>query len=141
MNTATETKRPDPTLHTFSMTVAIDPFWVEYLTQNNDIFGKMYAGYWLRAVAHDPERGWLCWEDDEQHRRGEEPGRAQAMEAWVWGKGLPLPNGWYRLDRAAALRAWEAGIKRWGVGWYAQVDAQCEDIVLQEALLGEVRYG
>jgi hypothetical protein len=136
---AAETRRPDPTLHTFTLTVEVDPFWVEYLTQNSDVFGWSYAGYWLRGVAHDPERGWLCWEDDEQHRKGKEPDREAAIVAW--NTGTPLPAGWYRLDQAASLRAWEAGVKRWGVGWYAQVDAQAEDIVVQEALLGEVRYG
>ena len=138
MNTVTE--RPEPLKHTFTLTVAIHPFWVEYLTGPwADIFGRQYAGYWLRGIAHHPERGWLCWEDDERHRQSEEPLRAEAMAAWRTGE--PLPAGWYRLDRAAALRAWEVGVKRWGVGWYAQVDAQAEDIVLQEALLGEVRYG
>jgi hypothetical protein len=137
----TAKKRPDPVQHTFSLTVAIDPFWVEYLTQNVDIFGQQYAGYWLRGVEHDPELGWLVWEDDERHRNGDEPNRREALEVWIWGKGLPLPKGWYRLDRVAAVRAWEEGVKRWGVGWYAEVDAPREDLVVQLALLGEVRYG
>ena len=139
MNTATE--RPEPLKRTFSITVEIDPFWVEYLTQNADIFGRQYAGYWLRGIDRHPERGSLCWEDDWQHDVDEEPNRKEATEAWVWGKGLPLPKGWYRLDRAAALRAWEEGVKRWGVDWYEHTDAEREDVVIQLSLLGEVRYG
>ena len=46
-----------------------------------------------------------------------------------------------RLDRAAALRAWEEGAKRWGVAWYEDVDANREDVVVQLALLGETKYG
>jgi hypothetical protein len=139
VNIAKKKTRPDPTVHTFSVTVEIDPFWVEYLTQNVDVFGQQYAGYWLRGVDRDPELGWLVWEDDEQHRWGKEPDRLEARSAWLAGE--PLPKGWYRLDRAAAVRAWEEGVKRWGVGWYAQVDAIREDVVVQLALLGEVRYG
>jgi hypothetical protein len=138
MNIAKKT-RPDPTVHTFSVTVEIDPFWVEYLTQNVDIFGQQYVGYWLRGVERDPDLGWLVWEDDERHEWGFEPNRMAARNAWR--EGQPLPEGWYRLDRAAAVRAWEEGVKRWGVGWYAEVDAPREDLVVQLALLGEVRYG
>lgn len=127
-----------PIQHTFSVTVEIDPFWVEYLTHYPDIFGRQYAGYWLRGVEQD-EYGWLCWEDDEKCARGSEPNRTEAFVAWVTGE--PLPAHWFRLDRAAALRAWEEGVKRWGVDWYQHTDAQREDVVIQLALLGELRYG
>lgn len=138
MNTATE--RPEPLQHTFTITVAVDPFWVDYLTKYPGIFGRQYAGYWLRGVERHTERGWLCWEDDEQHRQGEEPDREEALEAWRSGDPA-LPKGWYRLDSAAALRAWEEGVKRWGVDWYEQTDANREDVVVQLSLLGEIRYG
>jgi hypothetical protein len=127
------------TMHTFSITVDVDPHWVEYLTDDSVVFDARYAGYWLRGVEWARGLGWLVWEDDERHRWGTEPDRAAAREAWRAGRLLPA--GWYRLDRAAALRAWEAGVRTWGVGWYGHVDAQREDIVLQQALLGEVRYG
>jgi len=138
MNTETVVDRPEPFKHTFSLTVAVDGFWVEYLTRWPDIFGRQYAGTWLRGVERD-RTGWLCWEDDERHRRGEEPDREEALRAWR--DNLPLPKGWYRLDRAAALRAWEDGVKRWGVDWYEETDANREDVVVQLALLGEIRYG
>ena len=135
MNTATE--RPEPLKHMFSLTVDVDPFWVEYLTRYTDIFGRQYAGYWLRGVERDDERGWLCLEYDERGR--EPPYRIEALAAWRAGE--KLPPGWYRLDRAAALRAWEEGVKRWGVDWYRQTDAGREDEVIQLSLLGEIRYG
>ncbi len=139
MNAVKKTDRPASTPHTFTLTVEVDPFWVSYLTQERGIFGQQYTGYWLRGIEHDPELGWLCWEDDERHRRGFEPDRTAARGAWLAGE--PLPKGWYRLDTAAALRAWEAGVRRWGIGWYERVDAIVEDVVVQLALLGEVRYG
>lgn len=51
-----------------------------------------------------------------------------------------LPKGWYLLDRNTAIRAWCEGVKRWGMDWYEEVDAEREDVVVQLALLGEVRY-
>jgi hypothetical protein len=75
----TAKKRPDPVQHTFSLTVSVDPFWVEYLTQNVDIFGQQYAGYWLRGVEHDPELGWLVWEG----RRAARPTRLRTAGASV----------------------------------------------------------
>ena len=126
--------------HTFTITVTINPSWIEYLTKYPDIFDSNAAGYWLRGAEHDPELGWLCWEDDEKCAHGEEPNRVEAYEAWK-ARLDPLPHGWFRLDRAAAIRAWEEGVKRWGVDWYEKADSTSQDVVVQLALLGEVRYG
>ena len=139
MTEATATKRPDPEKHTFTITVEVNSSWVEYLTEYGDIFASDRAGYWLRGVEHESALGWLCWEDDEKCRPGKEPNRQAALTAWRAGE--PLPKRWFRLDRAAALRAWEEGVKRWGVAWYEDVDANREDVVVQLALLGETRYG
>lgn len=139
---ATDTNRPEPVKHTFSITVEIDPQWVTYVTQHPDIFGRpYYAGYWARGVDHDPDLGWLVWEHDDQFVHDEEPGLAEAHLAWR--EGRPLPPRWYRLDRAAALRMWEEGVKRFGVGWYDsnEHDGGMEDVLLQLTLLGEERYG
>jgi hypothetical protein len=125
--------------HTFQVTIEIDEAWIEYLTQHSDIFGRLYAGYWLRGVEHDKYRGWLCWEDDEEHRKGEEPDREAALKAWEAGE--TLPERWFRLDRAMAIRAWIEGVKRWGVDWIDGTDATREDVVVQLAMLGEIRYG
>lgn len=124
--------------HTFTITVTINPQWIEYLTKYPDIFDSNRAGYWLRGVEHNIT-GWLVWEDDEKCKPGDEPNRAEALREWMLGN--PLPEHWYRLDRAAAIRAWEEGVKRWGVDWYEEADSTREDVVVQLALLGEVRYG
>lgn len=137
MNTAPE--KPKPAKHTFTLTVEIDPFWVEYLTLHADIFHPRCVGYWLRGVQLDNDRGWLCWEDDKRTHHGCEPNKEEACRAWEAGE--PLPKGWYRLDQAAALRAWEEGVKLWGVGWYEHTDSEREDVVVQLSLLGEIRYG
>jgi len=130
---------PAPLKHTFQLTVEVDSGWVDYLTKHADIFENARAGYWLRGVALNDDTGWLCWEDDEKCRYGEEPNFETAKHEWVLGN--PLPEHWFRLDRAAAIRAWEEGVKRWGVDWYEECDSTREDIVVQLALLGEVRYG
>jgi hypothetical protein len=135
----TETERPAPLQHTFTLTVAVDPFWVEYLTQNVDIFNRKYAGYWAYGAVLDPELGWLVCDTV---AADEVPSDADCDLAEArWRAGEPLPAHWYRLGRSAALRAWEEGVKRWGVDWYDHTDAEREDVVVQLALLGEVRYG
>jgi hypothetical protein len=94
----TETERPEPLKHTFTITVDVDPQWVSYITQHSDIFGRpYYAGYWACGVAHDLELGWLVYEHGDEGCQDE-------------------TENWYRLDRAAALRMWEEGVKRFGVG-------------------------
>ena len=135
---STALKPPDPIKHTLVVDLAIDADFVRYLIQYRDIFGMNYCGYWARGIEHD-ETGWLLWESDEMHQRGHEPERNVAIAAWR--SGQPLPAGWYRLDRDAAIRAWCEGVKRWGVNWYDNVDASREDVVVQLSLLGEVRYG
>lgn len=132
---------PEPLVHTFTVTVEIDPEWVTYVTKYSDIFGRhYYAGYWACGVAHDPELGWLVFEHADELDATVD-GRTAAEAAWR--AGLPLPERWYRLDRAAAIRMWEEGVKRFGVGWYdsPEHDGAMEDVLLQLALLGEERYG
>ena len=116
--------------------------WVEFVTKGTDIFSTDHCGYWLRGVAHGT-MGWLGWEDDEEHRFDHEPDRGAALAAWQDSK--PLPPGWFRLDEALAQKAWEIGLKKFGEHWYDEGDSTTYlyafDVVLQLALLGEVRYG
>jgi len=142
MNTITE--RPEPQSHTFTITVAVDPQWVDYITHRADIFGRpYYAGYWACGIMQDPELGWLVAECDDRERwpLPDEP-ETTRVEA-LWRAGEPLPPRWYRLDRAAALRMYEEGVKLCGVEWYGSAahDGALEDVLLQLVLLGEVRYG
>lgn len=133
------TERPASLKHKFELTVEIDPFWIEYLTQCSDIFSHDRAGYWLRGVEHDKKLGWLCYEEGDEIRPHEDT-FDEARKAWVLGN--KLPNGWYRLDGRAALKAWEEGVKEWGIRWYGgrDHDANAEDMIVQLALLGENRY-
>lgn len=137
--TASKSEKPVPAAVEVTVTVTVDEDWIEFLTKHPDIFGRDYCGYWLRGVEHDDERGWLVWEDDEEHRKGDEPGAAEAVAAWQAGEALP--EGWYRLDRALAIKAWGEGVKRSGVDWYENGDGVAYDCAVQMALLGEVRYG
>ena len=120
--------------------------WIDYLTKEVDIFMRGYCGYWLRGVKRDEKLGWLVWEDDEIHSQGEEPKLKAALAAWKAGK--PLPQGepgcqrWYRLDEAAAVKAYVEGVKLWGVNWFEEKGDACTyDVAIQMALLGEIRYG
>lgn len=124
---------------TVTITSTVDPAWIDFCTKTTDIFMRSYCGYWLRGVEHDPALGCLVWEDDGRHAQENEPQRKKALAAWR--KGKPLPEGWYRLNREAAMRAWAVGVKWRGEKWYEDGDANAYDYVLQVTLLGEERYG
>lgn len=112
--------------------------WIEFVTGHTDMFSTDYSGYWLRGVEHN-ERGWLAWEDDEEHPFGQEPDRDSALFAWRYDD--PLPPGWFRLNNALAEKAWDIGVQKHGERWYSEGDSTTYDTVLQLALLDEVRYG
>lgn len=108
---------------------------------NVDQFRMECSGYWARGVRFVKARGlgWLVWEDDESHLKGEEPERLEAVRSWRLG--AYLPSGWYRWDRSAAEKAYAIGERLWGENWYEKGDANSYDAVMQLVLLGEVRYG
>ncbi len=72
---------------------------------------------------------------------GELDGPAHLLAIRAWEAGDGLPDGYYRLDRAAALRAIAHGAKRYGLEAAFEADADQLDAMIQLALLGEVRYG
>ena len=113
--------------------------WLALVTVHSELFSNDYCGYWLRGVDQDEKLGWLAWEDDEQHLFGDEPQEEKALKAWKEGRSLP--EGWFRMDKALAKKAWNIGVREYGVHWYEDGDATTYDVVLQLALLGEVRYG
>jgi hypothetical protein len=56
--------------------------------------------------------------------------RAAAIKAWEAGE--TLPEGFHRFDLEAATKAWAAGVKRWGSGWFEDVgDGMTYDWALQ----------
>jgi hypothetical protein len=133
--------RPPPILHTLSIEIAIDADFVEDLVHGDTTFSPCYSGYWAHGAAYSGPLGWLVC--DYVAHEGRRPTEDVCDEiAAIWRSSTPLPASWYRLDRAAAIRAWCEGVKRWGIDWwYKRADALRRDVVLQLALLGEVRYG
>ena len=118
----------------------IDPFWIEYCTQYNDLFMTSHSGYWMRGVERDNELGWLVYEiADEDIPFDKEPNNVEARQLWRAGK--ELPPGYFRLDKKMAIQAWLEGVRRYGEDWYENTDALRDDVVIQLAMLGEVRYG
>jgi hypothetical protein len=124
------------------VSVVVDQDWIEFCTQYNELFSTNYCGYWLGGVEYSDKLGWLAWEhpDDKSAKDADdEPGYKKILAAWK--KGKPLPPHWFRLDAAAAMKAWAEGCKKYGVDWYENSDAVSIDVVIQLALLGEVIYG
>lgn len=128
----------------------VDLRWVDLVTGSNesgesvlgsvDVFLTSYCGYWLMGVRFERKHGWLAWEHAAAERR---PTPAETAEAVAkWRKGEALPEGWHRLDRALALRAWECGFNRRGADWFTRGDGSAYDVAIQRALFaGDVRYG
>ena len=116
--------------------------WIDLLVECADMFSDLYCGHWLRSVEWDAKRGHLAWEDDGKHDHDNEPRRKAALEAWHKGEDEQLPKGWHRLDRRAAIKAFCEGVKLWGINWMDSDhnDARGYDVVVQHALLGELRY-
>lgn len=130
-------------VETVRLEMTPDEEWVDFVCGEKgyaDIFGHNYCGYWMRGMEHDPKLGWLVYEHGDERK----PDKKYAAEVEkLWREGKPLPPFWFRLDRRAALLAQAHGAAKWGAHWYgdAHTDATSYDVVIQLALLGEVRYG
>lgn len=118
--------------------------WVENVALNVDAFVSI--GYWGMGIRAERAPGaWLVFEHEGPHdfgSRSEIWDHANAVAA-AFDRGEPLPAGWYLLDHAAAERAYALAERKWGEKWEdgPHGDALGYDVVLQAALLGEVRYG
>ncbi len=117
----------------------VPPAWIDYVTTDFEIFNRNYCGYWGAIVESHEFKGFLVWEHNDERPSDEGNEHDPAMVAFEYN--TPLPKRYFRLDKAAAVRAYAEGVRRWGVGWYEGGDASKYDIVIQMALLGEVRYG
>jgi len=123
----------------------VDPEWLDYVLCWPDIFSTDYIGYWAHGFRPEggKEKGvWLVLElgDSDKHPTENQYKQVEAC----WKEGRPLPKHWYVLDEAAAIRAWAEGVKKFNdPDWYdrADHDANDYDVIIQRALLGEVRYG
>jgi hypothetical protein len=133
---------------TVQIEVDVPQDWIEFCTKYSDLFGYSYCGYWAYGVERDQDRGWLLYAGERATDCGDGCGAAPPKEAAIhavlalWRSGAPLPRGYYRLNVAAAVKAYGEGCKLWGVDWYEKKgDANTYDVVVQLALLGEVVYG
>lgn len=119
--------------------------WVEFVTENVDIFMTDHCGYWLCGVMQKPGVGWIVRENDvdefENLSRKEIHARDLAAgETFLATGKATLP---YRLlDRKVASRAFTVGIKKWGADSWddGEWDAGYYDYIIQMALLGEETY-
>lgn len=131
--------------------VDIPDDWIDLCTKYSDLFMKNYCGYWARGYQYP--WGWLVYElADDNVEFEKEPDHKHAIgcaETYTFLRGTysvdeskkVLPEHWFYVDKEAAIQAYVEGVKRWGLEWYNNGDAERYDVVIQMALLGEVRYG
>lgn len=135
--------------------------WVEYLTLHSDIFSSDYIGYWAygeRPVIPDGDLDrtrWLVFENEGVPSMATRSGAQACLARYDAAKAAALaarepvkspdeflPNGVFLLDAEAAIRAYTLGCAKWGADWFDRKgDALTYDVVIQLALLLEVRYG
>lgn len=128
-------------------TMRVPGEWIDFLTKYSDIFRTDHSGYWMYGVSIDngdgctPEGGWLAYEHGDDARPTEEE---EGMVENAHQDGEPLPERWFLIDKAFAIKAYVEGAKKWGLDWYDERkdnDATTYDWVVQMAALGEARYG
>lgn len=138
--------------------------WINDFALNSDAFSRSACGYWMAGVDQDESLGWLVfefeaddaitfeavrayWNEPKASEHNPEPELDPAADpvreiVALWRAGKELPKCWYRLDRAAAERAYAFGAAKHGEGFAdGTCDATDYDCAIQRALLGEVRYG
>lgn len=140
-------KAQDETIQA-SVDVTIPGDWFDFLVNHNDIFFTSYAGYWMRGIEYDEELGWLVYEQGDDALPSDKL-QQEAIGAWkdptsrstISSPGEGLPDHFFRIDAETARAAFIVGVKKWGLNWYEEADANSYDVVIQLALLGEIRYG
>ncbi len=126
--------------------IAVPADWITAVVHRNWHMSRSGIGHWASGrrpvlsteATLPPTDVWLIYESDTLDLMP-----AQTDEAVrAYRAGSALPPRWHLLDQAAAIRAHVEGVKRWGVEWQSSAYASEMgfDIVLQLALLGEVRY-
>lgn len=141
-----------------TLEVEVDEQWIEFCTKYNDLFLNDYIGYWGHGIRPTGRRdAWLVWEGEEDPRladllakEGVSVLQQLSEESYkllhdaarkAVKNGTPLPPYYHLLDAAAAGKAWVEGVKRKGLDWYENADSTDYDVVIQLALLGEIKYG
>src|ERR1017187_7049513 len=99
----------------------VDPDWIEFCVEYNDLFMYDYCGYWICGMEHTKKLGWLCFEYE---AGGEQPTIREARQmpeykniVRAWRDGEKLPKHWHRLDKDMVIKACAEGVKRYGVDW------------------------
>lgn len=127
--------------------------FVKDFVLNVDLYASCYCGYWLRGMGTIEDNSWLAADMLEACK--DQTGKTSSMVvdlsevderseevARLALAGKPLPKGWYVINRAVGEKAYAIGERRWGENWYHDKgDSNTYDVVIQEALLGEVVYG
>ena len=136
---AKTTRSPEPIKLKITVTIktTVDPEWIDYVVNCNDLFVHGYCGHWARGMARTKKLGWLVFEMGDEDC----PEKVPKDVLTAWRAGWPLPKGWHRFDTNSAVEAWKYGVERDGVDWYENGDANTYDNVMQLAVLGEIRYG
>ena len=125
---------PDTTI---TITSRVDPLWFEFC-DSVDVFGRDYCGPYMRGAGYEENLGWLVWEHGDNYAPPDrEPNRTAALKAWLAGE--PLPKDWHRLDKAAALKAWEMGVRWRGEKWFENGDGPAYQYAIQMARGGVER--
>lgn len=118
----------------------VEPEWVDFLINYNDIFFHDYIGYWACGVQFRKGIGWLAYEQhDEMH-----PTYAQERAGLdAWDRDGELPEHFFAIDKAFAEKSYKKGVEKFGTNWYdrPESDANTYDYVVQTAALGDVVYG
>lgn len=117
----------------FTHEVEIPESWISFCL--GEVFERRYCGYWLFGFEYDAILGWLTYESDS---RPTDDDAAPALRQFQTGK-VDLAH-WQILNRDVAIKAYIEGVKRFGEAWYEKAYASDYDVVIQLALLGEVKY-
>lgn len=118
--------------------------WIDWLTRARHVLDDDRCGHWARGWQFaSTDDGLLLYADPDHAHRGRDAPTSYEAALLALAEGEPLPEGWYHLDRSAAIRAYIEGVKQYGVGWFTSpydCDRDEIDHVIQRALLGEYRY-
>lgn len=115
--------------------------WIDFCLLHPDIFSPDYIGYWAYGVRPDNIKNqWIVIEESEMvsdvHMKTLVTATNRAI---LENKRLPKPC--HLLNKETVIKAFLIGCEKWGVDWFETADGNNYDIVIQNALLGETRYG
>lgn len=101
-----------------TLEVEVPQDWIDFVCQESGVFRRGYCGYWAQ-VQKWTKRGAHVRLDDDDGVHG-------PVKVW---------------DAKFAAKAYAEGVKRYGVNFYEEGDANSYDCAIQLAWFGEVVYG